>query len=310
MGNCNPSSIKFIQIGVYEYSTTQIIGKGPHGTVYKGYTMLDKRVPLAIKCLDKSFTQSEYNAIRPVLNQLRAFDGPNVAKLVDYFYDDSSSKLYMISEYCAYGNLNDLILGMLKTDPVEDLRVAVGYCQQIIKGLLALHDGNIIHGKLTAKNVLFHSSKLKINDYGLETITQSNGKTPQKAGMFVAPELLEDGAEPTKKADIWALGLIMYILIYKSNPLKIIGQEYIIYNLQKGKCAKLDDLVSRCLVRDPSERISPDELRDHPLLQMNPQSINNLERKWSNQGENTGSNSQAATKMFHEMEINFSFATN
>jgi len=128
--------------------------------------------------------------------------------------------------------------------------------------------------------------------------------------MFVAPELLEDGAEPTKKADIWALGLIMYILIYKSNPLKIIGQEYIIYNLQKGKCAKLDDLVSRCLVRDPSERISTDELRDHPLLQMNPQSINNLERKWSNQGENTGSNSQAATKMFHEMEINFSFATN
>jgi len=309
MGNCNPSSLKYVQIGVYEFSTTQVIGKGPHGTVYKGYTMLDKRVPLAIKCLDKPFTQSQFNAIKPFLNKLRAFDGSNVAKLVDYYYDESSSKLYMISEYCAYGNLNDLILGMLKSDPIEDLRVAVGYCQQIINGLLALHDGDLVHGKLTAKNVLFHSATLKINDYGLETITQSTGRSPQKPGMFVAPELTDESApEPTQKSDIWSLGLIMYILIYKSNPLKIIGQEYIIYNIQKGKCAKLDDLVSRCLVRDPNERISSEELKEHPFLNMSPQSISSLERKWSNVGENTGSNSQAATKMFHEMEINFNFA--
>ncbi len=307
MGNCNPNAVVTTQIGLYEYKSTHQIGSGPHGIVYKGYDMRNKRKSFAIKSLNKPFSLQEYKNSQKYLNKLHSAHGENILSYVDHYYDEPNSKLYLISDYNTYGNLNDIILDTLRIVPLEDLRTAVGYCQQLIQGLIDLHTQGLIHGGLTPLNILINGTRLVINDIGLSTLVKDHEKVPKKPTIYDAPELTQDYARPTQKSDIWSLGMIMYLLAYKNNPLKIIGKDYYFYNLQEGKCPIFDDLIKKCLMIDPNERISLKEIEEHDFLRLDPYSIEYLPSRWVSAKTPEPTSSHAAYKMFHQMEINFFF---
>ena len=306
--NCQPPAIITTQVGTYEYKSTQLIGSGTYGTVHKGQEMGKRKKNLAIKCLHRTFTLQEYQNIQRYLKKLQSVYGENILTIFDHYYDENTSKLYLISDYYTYGNLNDLIIDTLKADPLEDLRTAIEYCHQIIHGLIDLHSQGVIHGKLTPKNILLQCSRLVLNDYGLAPLAKEEDGRKRKT-IYDAPELMEEHAELTEKCDVWSLGIIMYHLIYKNNPIKILGKEYIFYNLQEGKCPVADDLIRRCLAINPEERISLREIEGHEFLTLNPQSIEYLPAKWFSAKSTTPSSTHAAYKMFHQMEINYNFAS-
>jgi len=307
-GNCQPPAIITTNVGMYEFKSTQLIGSGTYGTVHKGQEIGKQKRNLAIKCLNKTFTLQEYQHAQRYLKKLQSVYGENVLTIFDHFYDENTSKLYLVSDYYTYGNLNDLILDTLKADPLEDLRAAVGYCHQIINGLFDLHSQGILHGKLTPKNILLQCSRLVLNDYGLGPLVKdSEGQKRQT--FYDAPELMNHYAELTEKCDVWSLGIIMYLLAYKNNPIKILGKEYIFYNLQEGKCPLLDDLIRKCLVINPEERISMRQIEEHRFLSLDPQTIEYLPSKWFSAKSQTPTSSHAAYRMFHQMEINYNFAS-
>ena len=307
MGNCEVSSAVTMHIGIYEFKTNNVIGSSQYGVVYKGYPINNHGFSVAIKCLNQPFSEKDFKEVRPTLVKLGAIENPNISKYTDYYHDVANSKLYIISEYFSYGNLNDLLMNELKLDPVEDLRTAITYCQQLISGLLALHKNNIIHGRLNPKNVLVDCRKLKINDFGLYKLYRRDKKRKPKGSVYDAPELFQGLVKPNEKTDIWSLGVIMYHLIYKVNPLKIMAGEHVFYNLLWGKCEVFDDLAKMCLALDPLERISRQDLENHPFLSMDPQKIEYLPGHWRNMRsvDMPSPSPHTAYKMFHQMEIGF-----
>ncbi|KAH7338152.1 kinase-like domain-containing protein [Rhizoctonia solani] len=85
-------------------------------------------------------------------------------------------------------------------------------CNQIIEGLLYLHDTGVIHGDLRSRNVMISKQgTVQITGFGGSVLSDDPpgyGNDFQMAGRWAAPErMLSFGAEPTIKADIWSLGM-------------------------------------------------------------------------------------------------------
>lgn len=86
-------------------------------------------------------------------------------------------------------------------------------------GLYVLHsDHNITHKDLKPANVMVKDGIFKIGDFGLanknEKIHDWGGSPP-----YMAPEQYEiTQAGYTNKVDVWAFGVIMYLLLFNSHP--------------------------------------------------------------------------------------------
>ena len=71
------------------------------------------------------------------------------------------------------------------------------------------------------ENLLYTSkdenATLKLTDFGFAKEEISNLKSPCFTAYYVSPEIVK-GEEYTAKCDIWALGVIMYMLFFRTPP--------------------------------------------------------------------------------------------
>jgi len=75
----------------------------------------------------------------------------------------------------------------------------------IVDGMIHLHKHNIVHGNLTAKNILLTKQRTpKISDYGMMKLALRTGTGPLH---WMAPESLKND-EFTLKSDVWMFGVV------------------------------------------------------------------------------------------------------
>lgn len=137
---------------------------------------------------------------------------PNVIDLYDVYEDENG--VHLVLELCSGGELFDRIVKQERYSEAG----AAAVVRQIAQGLAALHKSNIVHRDLKPENCLFlnntDDSSLKIMDFGLSSVEEF---TDPVVGLFgsidyVSPEALSQG-QVTSKSDMWALGVILYILL-------------------------------------------------------------------------------------------------
>lgn len=94
----------------------------------------------------------------------------------------------------------------------------------ILKGLLHLNEAGIIHRDLKPENILLRNGnydKPVIVDFGLIKLVDTSDYTiyPRIMGTrpYMAPEQIM-GEKPRKNTDLWAIGIILYILITHRHP--------------------------------------------------------------------------------------------
>ena len=90
---------------------------------------------------------------------------------------------------------------------------------------------------------------------------------------YWAPEM-QDGAWISTAVDMWAYGIVLYEMAVGYKPKKI--KHLNLPQLAEGipyfkknwvqKDPQLIDLIRRCLVQDPSERITAEEALQHPFF--------------------------------------------
>lgn len=95
----------------------------------------------------------------------------NILKIYDQL--SSSSRVYMISEYCQKGTLFDFIIRK-GIDPAYSgfvsEQIALGFLEQILKAVNHMHSLGIIHRDIKSANVLIQSGDiLKLADFGFAT---------------------------------------------------------------------------------------------------------------------------------------------
>ena len=123
---------------------------------------------------------------------------------------DDERGLMLVSEYYPSTSLEDLLQST--ADPLAE-RQALGIVAATAKGLQAIHDAGVVHRDLKPSNILLgDDGGLKICDFGLAALIESQDSLSLGSVRYMAPELLK--SEPADgRADIYSLGIIAYEML-------------------------------------------------------------------------------------------------
>ena len=141
----------------------------------------------------------------------------HVVQFKEAFYVENSkgtAKVFVVMDYVPI-TLADMVY--TRAIYLEDLQaIAV----ELLKALQHLRQLRIVHGDVNPANILLSADGyLKLCDFGAANIVPEEGlKTPsQLRGSlpFLAPEALYKDMEINESADIWALGIVMYAVLYR-----------------------------------------------------------------------------------------------
>ncbi len=183
---------------------------------------------------------------------LAEVDNPNIINLYDVFI--SKSSIDIVTEYCRGGSLLDRMNILLSNNKCFTEEQASIIMKQVFSALNYAHKKFIAHRDIKLENILFvnhHPDDLtiKVIDFGLSTY---NGKEihnmKEKLGTcyYISPEILQ--GDYNEKCDIWACGVLLYILLIGIPPFGVDGysNEEMIYRRIK----KLDySFYNSCKIR-------------------------------------------------------------
>ncbi|CAG8531245.1 16261_t:CDS:2, partial [Racocetra fulgida] len=252
------------------------LGQGAYGQVKLAYNKNDlekKRVVLKYvvksRILVDCWTRDKVLGTVPleihILHTLRRFPHPNIVQMVDFFEDDD----YYYIEMGLHGAGMDLFDYIeLNTAMAEDEIKLI--FRQVARAIQHLHHRNIVHRDIKDENVILdENGNVQLIDFGSSAYIKAGKKYDTFCGTidYAAPEVLTGKKYDGPPQDIWALGILLYTLIYKENPFynidEIIARDLRIpYILSDGSI----DLVKKMLDRDVDKRPSIDDVLNHQWL--------------------------------------------
>jgi len=258
-----------------KYYVRQVVGDGNFAVVRVCYSR-QTRKEFAVKIIDKAKCQGKEHMIESEIAILSKIAHSNIIQLEEVF--DFPTEKYLIMEYVSGGDLFDAIAHDIKytesvaRDMIKDLANALQY----------LHDRMICHRDIKPENLLvidmLHSKSLKLADFGLAVEVREPLFTVCGTPTYVAPEILAETGYGVK-VDVWAVGVILYILLCGYPPFssRTNNQEELFDQILSGlfefNSPDWDDisypakeLISWSLVVDPLQRYSAKEILQHPWI--------------------------------------------
>ncbi|KAI9361349.1 kinase-like domain-containing protein [Pilaira anomala] len=202
-----------------------------------------------------------------ILHSLRKTPHENLCDMLDYFED--ADHYYIVMGL--HGNTSmDLFDYIELNDQMEESTIQ-GMFKQIAMGVRHLHDHKIVHRDIKDENVVLdqNTGGLRLIDFGSAAYLKPGRKFETFVGTldYAAPEILRGHTYSGKPQDVWALGILLFTLVYRENPFydidEIMGRELRIpFVLSQGSV----DLISKMLERDVDKRIDIHQVLAHPWL--------------------------------------------
>jgi len=240
-----------------KYHDIQVIGSGGMAVVYKGTRNSDEKI-VALKIP----VYADETTGKTFLNEIsvwRDLSHPHITEITD---QNIFPVPYVELEYLPK-SLKELTLPV----PMEK---AVSIVEQIGSALQYAHDMGVIHRDIKPGNVLLTDEGVaKLTDWGLSRFIERRDDTRNTSfSLFYAtPEQLcpDQYGNGDQRTDIYQLGVLLYELICGNPPYgtqnigelftKIQKNEYILPSDINPVLSPLDDIISRTLQADPSNRI-------------------------------------------------------
>ncbi|KFW12644.1 Dual specificity protein kinase TTK, partial [Eurypyga helias] len=272
------------------YTVLKQIGSGGSSKVFQ--VLNEKKQLYAVKYVnleeaDQQTVESYKNEIA-LLSKLQQHSD-KIIRL--YGYEITDHHIYMIME-CGNIDLNTWLKKKKNIDPLE----RKSYWKNMLEAVHTIHEYGIIHSDLKPANFLIVDGMLKLIDFGIANQMQPDVtsiiKDSQVGTMnYMPPEAIKDmssygenGKSRSKispKSDVWSLGCILYCMTYGRTPFQHITNPInklhaIVdpsYEIEFPEIAEKDlqDVLKRCLIRNPKQRISVSELLMHPYVQIQSQ---------------------------------------
>lgn len=250
------------------YRIKEFIGEGSYVKVYRGKNRkISKSV--AIKSLDKGIIDSSTSHFINDLKIIKQLHSPFIAEMYQVIEDKENT--FVITELANEGNLLSFLEKKGKLQESEAKKFFV----QILSAIYYLHkEKHIAHRDIKLENILLNNGTIKLIDFGFsKSFKNGNGfNSSIGSAAYVSPEIAK-GEIYSEKADIWSLGVILYIMTTGSLPfcgtsvrtqLQRIAFVEPIY--PSFLSLDLQDLLKRLLTKDPNSRITLDEIFEHNWL--------------------------------------------
>ncbi|XP_039403035.1 serine/threonine-protein kinase DCLK1 isoform X1 [Mauremys mutica] len=231
----------------------------------------------ALKIIKKSKCRGKEHMIQNEVSILRRVKHPNIVLLIEEM--DMPTELYLVMELVKGGDLFDAITSTNKYTE----RDASGMLYNLASAIKYLHSLNIVHRDIKPENLLVYehqdgSKSLKLGDFGLATIVDGPLYTVCGTPTYVAPEIIAEAGYGLK-VDIWAAGVITYILLCGFPPFRGCGddQEVLFDQILMGQVDfpspywdnvsdSAKELITMMLQVDVDQRFSALQVLEHPWV--------------------------------------------
>ncbi|KAL8092377.1 serine/threonine-protein kinase GRIK1-like isoform X1 [Apium graveolens] len=265
---------------VNEYTREYKIGSGSYGKVVLYRNRVDGK-HYAIKAFHKSHllklrVAPSETAMGDVLREvsiMKMVEHPNIVNLVEVIDDPTTDYFYMVLEYVEGKWVCE---GSGPPGGLGD-NIAQKYLRDIVSGLMYLHAHNIVHGDIKPDNLLVTGSgTVKIGDFSVSQVFQDdNDELRRSPGtpVFTAPECCLGLTYHGRAADTWAVGVTLYCMVLGNYPFlgdtlqdtydKIVNDELA---LPSNMNPLLKNLIEGLLCKDPKQRLSLENVADHPWV--------------------------------------------
>ena len=258
------------------FALVREIGSGGMSTVFLGRDeVLDR--PVAIKLLNADLEDSGVSArFRREGRTAARLSHPNIVQVYDAGEDELEGRevSYIVVEYVPGGDLKDLID---RRGPLPGIMLSrIG--ADVADALAHAHERGVIHRDIKPQNVLMNDyGSPKLTDFGIARALNADHSTSTGSylgtAFYSSPEQLR-GEGVTPKSDIYSLGATLYHAAvgeppFSGDPLQVATQHLAkppIPPRARGAAVgrRLEDLILRCLAKDPAER--PDAVALHERL--------------------------------------------
>ncbi len=271
------------QLLAHRYFLESRLGRGAMGQVYLAKDKKFETRMVAVKTVRPDILSSEDlqegEAIARFGREAQAaasIQHPNTVSVTD-FGETEDGIFYLVMEYVEGETLHKL----LRREGTLPVRRAVRLLRQIADGVDAAHDLNILHRDLKPANIfIMQKGKggdgfVKVGDFGLakivnQTVTDAaSNATPSSRGIigtpeFMSPEQMQPEVGVDKRADLYALGTIAYLMLGGKTPFtgdlmqlvmqKIMHKPAPLSSLRSDIPADVDKVIMRALEIDPKDR--------------------------------------------------------
>lgn len=222
--------------------------------------------------------RSPLDLIRGEIAILKKLNHINIVKLYEVLDVAAEDSMYMVFELCELGALTEVSVGDKPGKIFTDSECRDVF-QQMVLGIEYLHEHDIVHRDIKPDNLLRSADgTLKIVDFGVSEMFTKKGddmiKKSAGSPAFMAPELCRSHGEVSgKPTDLWSMGVTLFCIRYGRLPFKS-GMSLELQKMINEDEPDLGDeqdprfraTITRLLEKDPSKRITLDELRNDPWL--------------------------------------------
>uniref|UniRef100_A0A8C8INS6 Serine/threonine-protein kinase DCLK2 n=1 Tax=Oncorhynchus tshawytscha TaxID=74940 RepID=A0A8C8INS6_ONCTS len=229
----------------------------------------------ALKIINKGKCRGKEHMIQNEVSILRRVKHPNIVLLIEEM--DTYSELYLVMELVKGGDLFDAITSSNKYTE----RDASGMLYNLASAIKYLHSLNIVHRDIKPENLLVYehqdgSKSLKLGDFGLASLVDGLLYLVCGTPTYVAPEIIAETGYGLK-VDIWAAGVITYILLCGFPPFSGEDQEILLDQILMGQLdfpspswdnvsVTAKELITGMLQVKVEQRYTALQVLDHPWV--------------------------------------------
>lgn len=273
-----PPSVEDLQKALPQYEITQFIACGGMGAVYKGTQRTLKRA-VAIKVLPPEIEDGDMQYAERFKREAQAMarlSHPNIVAVHDAGevemgktrrlgdaetgrQEEGSREtklLYFVMEFIEGTDVHRLIATEQRLDPQRALAITAAVCD----ALAFAHEEGIIHRDIKPSNIMLDKKgRVKVADFGLaktinlESTLLTGSNMAMGTADFMAPEVLIAGTLVDQRADLYAVGVMLYQMLTGRVPR---GRFQLPSGIIPQIDPRLDAIVDKAMQTDRERRYS------------------------------------------------------
>ncbi|XP_075687799.1 NUAK family SNF1-like kinase 1 [Rhinoderma darwinii] len=251
----------------HRYQLLETLGRGTYGKVKRA---VDKSTGMmvAVKSIQK-------DRITDVLDRVHLQREIEITALLEHEHIiqvfevfESTDKIIIVMEYASNGELYDFINNKHQLPESEARR----FFRQIVSAVHYCHKKGIVHRDIKLENILLDENlNVKLADFGLSNLYHKNQVLETYCGspLYASPEIVKGLPYHGPEVDCWALGVLLYALIYGSMPFDNSNYKTLAEQIGSGlyrqppHLSGAFGLIDWMLTVNPSRRATIEDIANH-----------------------------------------------